>query len=87
MTTTKKYDFRINQNESEWITEITRRVSSKKTVVSKSQGGFTSELEATEWGKKMLESYLENLNDRNKRRSEENKNNKTKPILKKGTSS
>ena len=87
MTTTKKYDFRINQNESEWITEITRRVSSKKTVVSKSQGGFTSELEATEWGKKMLESYLENLNDRNKRRSEENKNNKTKPTLKKGTSS
>lgn len=87
MTTNKKYDFRINQNESEWITEITRRVSSKKTVVSKSQGGFTSELEATEWGKKMLESYLENLNDRNKRRSEENKNNKTKPTLKKGTSS
>ena len=87
MTTTKKYDFRINQNESEWITEITRRVSSKKTVVSKSQGGFTSELEATEWGKKMLESYLENLNDRNKRRSEENKNNKAKPTLDKGVSS
>ena len=77
MAKTKKFNFRITQKETEWITEITRRVSSRKTIVSKSQGGFSSELEASNWGMKELTSFLENLNERNKRDSEEN--NKAKP--------
>ena len=77
MATTKKFNFRVIQKESEWIAEITRRVSSKKTIISKTQGGFTSELEASEWGKKALASFLENLNERNKRRSEDNSKAKT----------
>jgi len=67
MTTNKKYDFRAVQNKSDWTAEITRRASSKKTIVSKSQDGFATEAEAKAWGETELASFLENLTKRNKR--------------------
>lgn len=67
MTTNKKYDYRIVQNKSDWTAEITRRASSKKTIVSKSQDGFSTEAEAKAWGEKELVAFLENLTKRNKR--------------------
>ena len=70
MAQTKKYDFRISQKDSEWVAEIIRRVSSKKIITSKSQGGFTSEEEANEWGKAELTSFLKKQSERNKRASE-----------------
>ncbi len=69
----KKYDYRVVKSESSWTAEITRRMTSKKTVVSKSQGGFATESEAQEWGKKELEDFSKNLNERNKRHSERRK--------------
>ena len=66
----KKYDYRVVHNESTWTAEITRRMTSKKTVVSKSQDGFATESEAREWGAKELEVFAKNLNARNKLRSE-----------------
>ena len=69
MTKPKKYDFRVEQINKTWKAEITRRVSSKKTHVSKSKDDFTSELEAKEWGEKELTNFLQNLKERNKRRS------------------
>ena len=69
MAKAKKYDYRIVQGDTDWSAEITRRASSKKTVVSKSQGGFASESEAKKWGEQALESFLESLAERNKRRS------------------
>lgn len=71
MAKTKKFDFQVSQKDDEWVVDITRKVSSKKTIVSKSQGGFSSELEATEWGRKELATFLEKLSERNKRRAEE----------------
>ncbi len=71
MTKGKKYDYRVVQADSDWSAEIVRRVTTKKTVVSKSQGGFKTESEAKEWGETELKNFSKNLNARNKRRSEQ----------------
>ncbi|MCP4126259.1 MAG: DUF3622 domain-containing protein, partial [Gammaproteobacteria bacterium] len=43
MTKGRKYDYRVLQNDTDWSVEIVRRVTSKKTTISKSQGGFATE--------------------------------------------
>ncbi|MES9858687.1 MAG: DUF3622 domain-containing protein [Sedimenticola sp.] len=63
----KKFDYRVTQEGDTWSAEIVRRVTSKKTAVSKSQGGFASETEAQEWGGKELKSFLKSLSERNRR--------------------
>ena len=65
----KKYDYRAVENSGFWTAEIIRRASSKKTVVSKSQSGFTTESDAQEWGQNELKLFLQNLDQRNGRRS------------------
>ena len=70
MTKGKKYDYRVVENNKTWTTEIIRRASSKKTVVSKSQAGFSTEAEAQEWGQTELKTFLKNLKESNQRRAE-----------------
>ncbi len=70
MTKGKKYDFRIVQNGDCWTAEITRRVTSKKTSVSKKQGEFATESEAKDWAENELKSFMKNQNERNKLRSQ-----------------
>ncbi len=70
MAKTKKYDYRVVQDDTGWTTEITRKISSKKTGVSKSQSGFATEADAEEWGKKELKLFLKTLDEQNKRHSE-----------------
>mgnify|MGYP000271023269 CR=1 FL=1 len=74
----KKYDCRVAQDDTGWTAEIIRKITSKKIVVSKSQGGFASESEAQEWGKTELETFLKNLSNRNKRHSEQRKQEQAK---------
>ena len=50
MSKGKKYDFRVTQGDKGWKTEITRRMTSTKTVVSKSHDGFATEAEALKLG-------------------------------------
>ena len=69
MTQSKKYDYQITQDNAGWTTKIIRQVTSKKTVVSKRQAGFSTESEAQEWGKQEMKGFLKNLTERNKRRS------------------
>ncbi len=69
MSQSKKYDYQIEQHDSNWRVKIIRRVTSKRTTVSKSQEGFSSEAEAEAWGKKELAQFLDNLVQRNKRRA------------------
>ena len=71
MTQSKKYDCRVVQDNTGWSADIIRRVTSKKTVVTKSQSGFTSEAEAQDWGQKEVKSFLKalNLNEQKKRYS------------------
>ena len=60
----KKYDYRVAQVDSSWVAEIIRRVTSKKTIVSKTQTGFSTEADAEQWAQKELELFLQNLKNR-----------------------
>ena len=71
MAKAKKYDCRVAQDDAGWTAEITRRVTSKRTMVSKSQDGFATESEAKAWGEEALASFLKNLEERNKRHSDQ----------------
>ena len=70
MTNSKQYDCRVVQNDAGWMVEIVRRVSSKRSIVTKSQAGFASESEALEWGQGEAAVLLKkrNLSKSNKRR-------------------
>ncbi|MBW1821413.1 MAG: DUF3622 domain-containing protein [Deltaproteobacteria bacterium] len=70
MAENKKYDIQLVRDKNSWTAEITRKITSRKTAVSKRQEGFPTETEAQEWGEKELKSFLESQNARNKRRSE-----------------
>lgn len=50
MMKSKQYDIRIVQDDTGWVAELIRRVTTKKTVVTKSQGGFATESDAQVWG-------------------------------------
>ncbi len=71
MTQSKKYDFRIEQEDSSWIVDIIRRVTSRTVVVSKSQSGFATEAEAKSWAEDEVSKFLKrhNLNEQQKRRA------------------
>lgn len=69
MTKGKKYDYRVVSDKAGWSAEIIRRITSKKTGVSKSQGGFSTKAEAQEWGQKELKVFLQKLSEHNKRDS------------------
>lgn len=67
MASGKKYDIRIAQSGDTWLAQITRQVTSKKTTVSKQQGGFESEQAAQEWAEQALTDFVATLKLRNKR--------------------
>jgi len=70
MAQEKKFDFSVKQDGEQWNAVITRRVSARKTSVTKQKKGFESEELATEWAKSKLAECLENLQAGNKRKSE-----------------
>lgn len=70
MASGNKYTTQITQNDNVWSADITRRVSRKELVVSKSQSGFSSEAEAQAWADNELKAFVENQGARNKRRDE-----------------
>jgi hypothetical protein len=67
-----KYEYRVVQDkeDSTWMAEITRRVTSRKTVVSKSRGGFATEAEALAWGQEAIQPFVKNLVKQNELRTE-----------------
>ncbi len=71
MTQTKKFDCRIVQDNDVWAAEITRRMTARKTIVSKRKTGFATEAEATAWGEKELKSFLDKLVERNERKAKQ----------------
>lgn len=71
MTQTKKFDFRIVQDKDVWAAEITRRMTARKTIVSKRKTGFVTEADARTWGEKELQSFLDNLIERNERKTKQ----------------
>lgn len=71
MTQNKKFDFRLIQENDTWTAQITRRMTARKTVVSKKKQGFESEAEAQTWAETQLQAYLDNLVKRNDRRAKQ----------------
>lgn len=70
MNPSKKYSFRTTQTKDTWNAEIVRRASAKKSIVSKTQSGFKTEAEATEWAEKELSVFLQKQTERNKRHAD-----------------
>ncbi len=71
MTASKRYTSQVQQDSTTglWSAQITRRVTSKRTVVSKSQEGFASEADALAWAQTALQEFLA-LTERNKRKAQ-----------------
>jgi hypothetical protein len=67
----KKYEFRVKQENTCWTTEIVRKVTAKRTIVSKRQKGFSSESEAQEWGESELKAILQSVHERNLQRAQQ----------------
>ncbi len=70
MMKSKKYDFRIVQDEMSWTGEIVRKVTSSKSVVSKRREGFATEAEAQKWCEEELKVFLQKLSEQNKRHAD-----------------
>ncbi len=70
MADSKKFQCRVIQNDAGWKAEIIRRVSSKRSMVSKKRGGFATQAEAQEWGESKLQEFMKNQAERNKRHAE-----------------
>lgn len=62
MKQSKKYDYRVLQDNDAWTAEVIRRVTSRVTVVSKGKGGFATEAEAQAWGQAEVEAFLKKTN-------------------------
>lgn len=75
MKKSKKYDYRVVQDNTTWTAEITRRVTSRVTVVSKAKDGFATEAEAQAWGQAEVEAFLKktNIGESEKRRTKKEK--------------
>lgn len=73
MTKSKKYAYHIEQDNSSWKAQITRQVSSKKTIISKEQGDFASEAQALEWAEQELLAFASTLGKSNQRHGEQRK--------------
>ena len=73
MPTNKKYDFVIEQNGSKWVAKITRKASSKKTIITKQEDGFKSKEEAQSWAESTLEELTNTLKKSNERHGQQRK--------------
>ena len=69
----KKYEFHVKQENTGWTAEIIRKVTAKRTIVSKRQKGFSSESEAQEWGESELKAILQSVHERNLQRAQQHK--------------
>ncbi|EHA1125898.1 DUF3622 domain-containing protein [Vibrio navarrensis] len=70
MSKNKKFAIRVTEKREGWAAEITRQVTSRKTVVSKRQMGFESEALAQAWAEKELAEFVQNQVVRNERKSQ-----------------
>ncbi|AUI85453.1 hypothetical protein BS333_03135 [Vibrio azureus] len=69
MSKNPKFAIRVTEKRNGWSAEITRQVTSRKTVVSKRETGFESEEKAQAWAEKELAGFIENQVVRNERKA------------------
>lgn len=70
MAQQNKFDYRIKQDGEKWNAEITRRITARKTSISKRKKGFATQELAEQWSKEQLTDFLQNLQESNKRKAE-----------------
>jgi len=70
MAQQNKFDYCITQDGDKWHAEITRRVTARRTSVSKQKKGFESEESARVWAKETLADFVENLQTATKRKAD-----------------
>lgn len=73
MSKSKKFAIRLSEKRNGWCAEITRQVTSRKTVVSKRETGFETEQEANAWAEKELAGFIKNQTERNARKAQQRK--------------
>ncbi|BDU38163.1 DUF3622 domain-containing protein [Vibrio nigripulchritudo] len=70
MSKNRKFAIRVSEKRKGWTAEITRQVTSRRTMVSKRESGFESEAQAQDWAEKTLAEFVENQAKRNDRKAE-----------------
>ena len=75
MAKNKKYQCVVEKEGTAWLVQIVRQVTSKKTIVTKQQGGFASEQEAMVWGEEALQEFTAKQSTSNKRHGAQRKKN------------
>ena len=63
----KKYKSKISKDGETWVASITRQVTSRKSIVSKKQEGFSSETEAQSWADSNLSEFINTQKTANSR--------------------
>ncbi len=69
MSKNPKFAIRVTEKRNGWSAEITRQVTSRKTVVSKRETGFDSEEKAKAWAEQELAGFVQNQVVRNERKA------------------
>ncbi|EPN4955962.1 DUF3622 domain-containing protein [Vibrio diabolicus] len=69
MSKNPKFAIRVTEKRNGWSAEITRQVTSRKTVVSKRETGFDSEEKALAWAEQELAGFIQNQVVRNERKA------------------
>ncbi|ALG50874.1 TPA: DUF3622 domain-containing protein [Vibrio parahaemolyticus] len=69
MSKNPKFAIRVTEKRNGWSAEITRQVTSRKTMVSKRETGFDSEEKAQVWAEQELAGFIENQVVRNERKA------------------
>ena len=70
MAHSKKYTIEIAQQNNTWTAKIHRRISAKKSTVSKQQSEFANEQAANDWATTELKAFTSNQHNRNEKSSE-----------------
>jgi len=63
----KKYQSKVSQEGGTWVAYITRQITSRKSIVSKKQDGFSSEAEAQTWVDSNLSEFINTQKKANSR--------------------
>lgn len=62
MNPSKKYSFNVIEDADGWRVEVLRRVSSKRSHISKQKDGFATQEAAQAWGEAEAAALLKNMN-------------------------
>ncbi len=69
----KKYQSEVLEENGQWTARINRRLSSRKSKVSKEQSGFSSESDAQAWADDALSEFINTQQTANNRQGESRK--------------